>query len=190
MVEYSLANNSYLRFYLAPKVCLFVLALTQHTLTLYRLATRSRHIHDRKVGQDIGMTWCFRRFNDLLLGKKHAVDDHTARLRSDDQCFYTNSNEIFTAHSNFSPMYSSIHLFFDDPGRAPPTSAGLIAYLPNPFVFEKHKDREQVTFQPNLHCNKHGRSARNPRFGSCQPCKRNVDAHIKQSRSMTDCSKR
>lgn len=95
MVEYSLANNSYLRFYLAPKVCLFVLALTQHTLTLYRLATRSRHIHDRKVGQDIGMTWCFRRFNDLLLGKKHAVDDHTARLRSDDQCFYTNSNEIF-----------------------------------------------------------------------------------------------
>lgn len=96
----------------------------------------------------------------------------------------------FTAHSNFSPMYSSIHLFFDDPGRAPPTSAGLIAYLPNPFVFENHKDREQVTFQPNLHCNKHGRSARNPRFGSCQPCKRNVDAHIKQSRSMTNCSKR
>lgn len=47
LVEYSLSNNSYLRFYLAPKVCTGVLSFFGKKCAniVYRLATKSRASH-------------------------------------------------------------------------------------------------------------------------------------------------
>ncbi|KAI5258877.1 Ribokinase-like protein [Aureobasidium subglaciale] len=69
MVEYSLANNSYLRFYLAPKVRQAANIGHMHKLTNHRLVMRSRCVAQTKKEHDYGMTWCFWSFDDLLWGE-------------------------------------------------------------------------------------------------------------------------
>ncbi len=50
LVEYDLANSSYLRFYLAPKVSLFHTLVLRLLLTDYRLVMRSRRAESRLLG--------------------------------------------------------------------------------------------------------------------------------------------
>jgi hypothetical protein len=93
MVEYSLANNSYLRFYLAPKVSQAVNFHSEHELIQYRLATRSRYELQRNRAHASGMKGCLWRFNDLLEAKHRTAKEHATGLE-DDQCYYTKSNNI------------------------------------------------------------------------------------------------
>lgn len=93
MVEYSLANNSYLRFYLAPKVSRATESHDNNKLTRDRLATRSNCELQRDREHDSGMKRCFRRFDGLLEEKDRHVKEHAAGLEDDD-CCYTKSNKI------------------------------------------------------------------------------------------------
>ena len=81
MVEYSLANNSYLRFYLAPKVSQTTKIQNNHKLTQRRLATRSKCELQRNREHDSGMKRCFWRSNDLLEEKEdHTAEEHVKGL--------------------------------------------------------------------------------------------------------------
>lgn len=93
MVEYSLANNSYLRFYLAPKVSRPADFGRNHKLTHNRLVTRSKRGLQGITKHDHGMKRCLRRFSDLLEEKDGAAKEHVLRL-GDDKCCYTKSNKM------------------------------------------------------------------------------------------------
>jgi hypothetical protein len=99
MVEYSLANNSYLRFYLAPKVNRTNNFQENHELTQGRLETRSRRRLPRNRKHNPGMKRCLWRFNDLLEEKDHTAKEHATGLE-DDECYYTRSNKILYHHTH------------------------------------------------------------------------------------------
>jgi hypothetical protein len=99
MVEYSLANNSYLRFYLAPKVSQVVNSYKTRKLIRGRSETRSRCELQRNKEHDSGMRGCLWRFNDLLEEKYHTAKEHATGLE-DDGCYYTNSNKILYHHTH------------------------------------------------------------------------------------------
>lgn len=69
LVEYGLSNNSFLRFYLAPKVCFIQLRKQEWPLTqLHRLVTKSKrwerdHRHN--------MAWCLMAFLARILARLH-----------------------------------------------------------------------------------------------------------------------
>jgi hypothetical protein len=127
MVEYSLANNSYLRFYLAPKVSQAVNFHSEHELIQYRLATRSRYELQRNRAHGSGMKGCLWRFNDLLEAKHRTAKEHATGLE-DDQCYYTKSNNILYHHTCCT-FQLNMQVNFDDPGRMMSASAGVSAYL-------------------------------------------------------------
>jgi hypothetical protein len=109
MVEYSLANNSYLRFYLAPKVSRAVNPYKNHKLIHGRSETRSRFELQRNKEHDSGMRGCLRRFDDLLEEKDHTAKEHATGLE-DDGCYYTNSNKILYHHTHAALLTSGLVL--------------------------------------------------------------------------------
>lgn len=79
---------------------------------------------------DHGMKRCLRRFSDLLEEKDRAAKEHVPGLGNDEPS-YTKSNKMII-HKSHCP---NDHIDLDDPDRAPPTSAGVIAYLPTRFTY-------------------------------------------------------
>jgi hypothetical protein len=100
MVEYSLANNSYLRFYLAPKVSPAARSRKNddYELTHGRLETRNRFELQRNKEHESGMKGCLWRFNDLLEEKDHTAKEYATGLE-DDGCYCTSSNKIIPPHT-------------------------------------------------------------------------------------------
>lgn len=129
MVEYSLANNSYLRFYLAPKVSSAARSRKNddYELTHGRLETRNRFELQRNKEHESGMKGCLWRFNDLLEEKDHTAKEYATGLE-DDGCYYTNSNKILYHHTRCT-FHVQSEVDSGDPDRGLPTSAGVIAYL-------------------------------------------------------------
>lgn len=99
MVEYSLANNSYLRFYLAPKVSQAAEFCRKYKLTYDRLVMRSKCGLQGVTEHDHGMKRCLRRFSDLLEEKDGAAKEHVPGLE-DDKCYYTKSNKMIIQKSH------------------------------------------------------------------------------------------
>jgi hypothetical protein len=170
MVEYSLASNSYLRFYLAPKVSRRPRVPTKHKLTCGRLATRSRIMLPSDTGQEYGMTWCsgvaMIRFGE----ESHGAIGHAVLLtQTDDIFFYYTKFDRYTVLSHL-----DLNLcFFDDP--VCPFSRRYRAYLLGQLCNSPPAFRHATYLLSTLDLIRidktYGRGSRNSRFGSRQPCK-------------------